>query len=208
MKTIGEYLKEARAKKRYSQEKIAEETKIKKEFISSMEKENWELLPEFPVIVGFVKQISKFLKVDERQAVALLRRDYPPKVLPVNPKPDVSKKFRWRPRTTFIVGITIVIMMVLGYLGFQYSRFISPPKLVVDQPQEEEVVKERILIVSGKTDLDATIRINNQPVLVDEDGDFETEIEIFEGTEEIIVKAVSRSGKDAIIRRKIKPELN
>ncbi|MGB6839208.1 MAG: hypothetical protein WBE27_03010, partial [Microgenomates group bacterium] len=124
------------------------------------------------------------------------------------PKPDVSKKFRWRPRTTFIVGITIVIMMVLGYLGFQYSRFISPPKLVVDQPQEEEVVKERILIVSGKTDLDATIRINNQPVLVDEDGDFETEIEIFEGTEEIIVKAVSRSGKDAIIRRKIKPELN
>ncbi|MGB6838777.1 MAG: helix-turn-helix domain-containing protein, partial [Microgenomates group bacterium] len=71
MKTIGEYLKEARAKKRYSQEKIAEETKIKKEFISSMEKENWELLPEFPVIVGFVKQISKFLKVDERQAVAL-----------------------------------------------------------------------------------------------------------------------------------------
>lgn len=201
-------MKEARAKKRYSQEKIAEETKIKKEFISSMEKENWELLPEFPVIVGFVKQISKFLKVDERQAVALLRRDYPPKVLPVNPKPDVSKKFRWRPRTTFIVGITIVIMMVLGYLGFQYSRFISPPKLVVDQPQEEEVVKERILIVSGKTDLDATIRINNQPVLVDEDGDFETEIEIFEGTEEIIVKAVSRSGKDAIIRRKIKPELN
>lgn len=208
MKTIGEYLKEARAKKRYSQEKIAKETKIKKEFISSIERENWELLPEFPVIVGFVKQISKFLKVDERQAVALLRRDYPPKVLPVNPKPDVSKKFRWRPRTTFIVGITIVVMMVLGYLGFQYSRFISPPKLVVDQPQEEEVVKERILIVSGKTDLDATIRINNQPVLVDEDGDFETEIEIFEGTEEIIVKAVSRSGKDTIIRRKIKPELN
>lgn len=201
-------MKEARAKKRYSQEKIAKETKIKKEFISSIERENWELLPEFPVVVGFVKQISKFLKVDERQAVAFLRRDYPPKVLPVNPKPDVSKKFRWRPRTTFIVGITIVIMMVLGYLGFQYSRFISPPKLVVDHPQEEEVVKERILIVSGKTDLDATIRINNQPVLVDEDGDFETEIEIFEGTEEIIVKAVSRSGKDTIIRRKIKPELN
>ena len=80
MKTIGIFLKEARVKKRFSQEKIANETKIKKEFIISIEKENWEALPEYPVVIGFVKKISKYLKLDERQAVAFLRRDYPPRV--------------------------------------------------------------------------------------------------------------------------------
>ncbi|MEJ2347755.1 MAG: helix-turn-helix domain-containing protein [Patescibacteria group bacterium] len=207
MKTIGEYLKEARVKKRFSQEKIAKETKIKEDFISSIEKENWESLPEFPIVVGFVKGIAKFLKVDERQAVALLRRDYPPKVLPVNPKPDVSKTFTWTPRLTFILGITIVALVILGYLGFQYSNFIRPPKLFVERPLEGEVVKEEKLTVFGRTDPDVTVKVNNQPVLVEDNGTFETEIEIFEGTEEIVIKAVSRSGKETTVQRKIKPEI-
>jgi cytoskeletal protein RodZ len=207
MKTIGEYLKEARVKKRFSQEKIAKETKIKEDFISSIEKEDWESLPEFPVVVGFVKGIAKFLKVDERQAVALLRRDYPPKVLPVNPKPDVSRTFTWTPRLTFILGITIVALVILGYLGFQYSNFVRPPKLFVERPLEGEVVKEEKLTVFGRTDPDVTVKVNNQPVLVEDDGTFETEIEIFEGTEEIVIKAVSRSGKETTVQRKIKPEI-
>jgi cytoskeletal protein RodZ len=207
MKTIGEYLKEARVKKRFSQEKIAKETKIKEDFISSIEKEDWESLPEFPVVVGFVKGIAKFLKVDERQAVALLRRDYPPKVLPVNPKPDVSRTFTWTPRLTFILGITIVALVILGYLGFQYSNFVRPPKLFVERPLEGEVVKEEKLTVFGRTDPDVTVKVNNQPVLVEDNGTFETEIEIFEGTEEIVIKAVSRSGKETTVQRKIKPEI-
>lgn len=207
MKTIGIFIKEARIKKRLSQEKIAKETKIKKEFIVSIEKENWGALPEYPIVVGFVKKISKQMKLDERQAVAFLRRDYPPKVLPINPKPDVAKKFVWSPRLTFIIGIAVIAIAVLGYLGFQYSSFISPPKLVVDEPQEEQVVKQRNLMVSGRTDQDVAMKVNNQPILVEEDGSFKVEIEIFEGTEEIVVKAVSRSGKETVIRRKIYPEL-
>lgn len=207
MKTIGIFIKEARIKKRLSQEKIAKETKIKKEFIVSIEKENWGALPEYPIVVGFVKKISKQMKLDERQAVAFLRRDYPPKVLPINPKPDVAKKFVWSPRLTFIIGIAVIAIAVLGYLGFQYSSFISPPKLVVDEPQEEQVVKQRNLMVSGRTDQDVAMKVNNQPILVEEDGSFKVEIEIFEGTEEIVVKAVSRSGKETVIRRRIYPEL-
>ncbi|MBU0572576.1 helix-turn-helix domain-containing protein [Patescibacteria group bacterium] len=207
MKTIGIFIKEARIKKRFSQDKIAKETKIKEEFVVSIEKENWETLPEYPVVIGFVKKISKYLKLDERQAVAFLRRDYPPRVLPVNPKPDVAKKFVWSPKLTFVIGIAVIAIAVLGYLGFQYSSFVSPPKLVVDEPQEEQVIKQKNLIVSGKTDQDATIKINNQPILVEEDGSFKAEIEIFEGTEEIVVKAVSRSGKETTIRRKIYPDL-
>ena len=63
MKTIGRALKEARTQKRLSLSKLESQTKIKKNFIQAIENEDWESLPEFPVVVGFVKSIAGALKI-------------------------------------------------------------------------------------------------------------------------------------------------
>lgn len=207
MKTIGEALKNARSKKRCSLAKLETETKIKKEFIEAIEKEDWGKLPEYPVLIGFVKNLTGFLGLDEKGTVALLRRDYPPKKLSINPKPDVSDKFSWSPRLTFFVGIGIVLVLIFGYLAFQYYKFITPPHLVVNEPQQQEVITVRDFKVFGETDPDATVTVNNQPALVNEDGSFSVDIAIYEGTNEIVIRATSRSGKNTVIQRKIKPEL-
>jgi len=195
MKTIGRAIKEARTKKRYSLSKLEEATKIKKNFIEALEKENWQDAPDFPVLVGFVKSIARVLGTS------------PPKTLSINPKPDVGNKFVWSPKLTFALGVGIIVVLLLGYLIFQYGTFVAPPSLSVIEPKEEQVITERLVRVSGKTDSDATVKINNQPVLLDSEGNFVAEIEIFEGTSEIEVKAQSRAGKETIVRRKIKPEL-
>lgn len=207
MKGIGEVLKEKRTNKKYSLDKLEKETKIKKEFIRAIEDENWEELPEFPVLVGFVKNIAAVLKINKAQIVAFLRRDYPPKSLRINPKPDVGGKFAWSPRLTFLVGVVAVSLVVFGYLGLQYIKFISPPPLLIESPVDGQEVSQTKLKVLGKTNPEATLKVNNQPVLVDEHGNFVTEIEIFEGTKEVVVVATSRSGKETTIRRKIVPEL-
>ena len=207
MKNIGKILKEARISKRYSLKKIETATKIKKEFIEAIESGNWQNLPEFPVVAGFVKNLASYLEIDRKKALALLKRDYPPKVLLINPKPDMESKFIWTPRRTFWAGIVIVLMMIVGYLGFEYLRFTTPPILEISQPKEGYVATLRQLTVSGKTDPDATVKINNQPVLVKDDGSFTAQIEIFEGTKEIKIIARARSGKETVISRKSIPEL-
>lgn len=207
METIGKVLKKARVRKRFSQARLEKETKIKREFIEAVEKEEWKKLPEFPVVLGFVKNLGRTLALDQKRVVALLRRDYPPRSLRINPKPDVSDKFIWSPRFTFVVGVAVVVVIILGYLSFQYKKFISPPNLEVYEPAEGETIIEQKVFVLGITDPDAVIKINNQLVLVSEEGEFEAEIEIFKGTEELVIRAVSRSGKETIIRRKIIPEL-
>ncbi|HJX59181.1 hypothetical protein A2V61_03640 [Candidatus Woesebacteria bacterium RBG_19FT_COMBO_47_8] len=207
MKTIGSFIKDARAKKRYSLAKLEEATKIKKDFIEAIEKEDWKTLPDYSVVVGFVKNIAAYLQAGERQAIALLRRDYPPQKLSINPKPDVSRQFVWSPKLTFFVGVGAVIAIIVGYLIFQYVRFINPPHLEVFEPKEGQVVNTAAIRVSGKTDGDAVIKANNQPILVSDDGKFSADIEIFAGTGEIVVKAVSRSGKETTVKRMIKPEL-
>ena len=208
MKTIGGYLKEARIRKKYSKEKLEKETKIKKNFIDAIEKEEWVKLPEPNVVTGFVRSIANTLELNTNQILAFLRRDYPPKKVAINPKPELRSKFSWSPKFTFITAILAVLLIIGAYLSFQYVNFVRPPFLNVNTPKEGEAVKTKELTVSGKTSPQAVIKVNNQPILVDEDGIFLDIIEIYEKTTEIEIKAVSRSGKETVIIRKITPELD
>lgn len=207
MISLGHIIKEARRKKGYSFSKLEEKTKIRTSFLQALEKEQWSLLPEFPVVVGFVKSVAGALNIEEGKATAFLRRDYPPKKLFINPKPDVSNKFLWSPVTTFFLGLSLIIVGALCYLGYQYYQFLSPPKLIVVSPEDGAVVKERNIKIVGSTDENASVTVNNQPIFIEETGDFVTSLEIFEGTEDVLVVATSRAGKETVVRRKIIPRL-
>ncbi len=207
MKTVGTLLREARQKNGYTREELSNEMKIKLPFILAIERNDWANLPEYGVLVGFIKSIAHYLDVDERQAVSVLRRDYPPDPAQIGDhgkigKKEINRKFFWGPKLTFLSVICIVVLIVFGYLGFQYRKFNSAPFLEVDSPKENQTVTGR-LNVWGRTDPDATIEVNNQTATVDTNGDFSTEIDLTKDTKEVIVAAKSRSGKVTAISRKI-----
>src|SRR5690554_2998663 len=127
MKTIGKLISQTRESKNISIEQLEEKTKIKTGFLKALEDQEWSKLPEFPVVLGFVKNVAGALDIEEKQAVAFLRRDYPPQKLPINPKPDVEKRFSWTPRLTFILGAGLFFMSLMGYLIYQYVSFTRPP---------------------------------------------------------------------------------
>ncbi|MDO8340971.1 MAG: helix-turn-helix domain-containing protein [Candidatus Woesebacteria bacterium] len=204
MKTVGQILKEARLKKKTSLLKLENLTKIKREFIVLIEKNDWDKLPDFPIVSGFVKNLAVTLDVNLQNANAVLRRDYPPKKLYINPKPDIGSKFTWSPKLTFLVGIGVLILMVLGYLGFEYLKFKSPPTLEITAPTENQIVLSGNVLVKGKTATDVKITVNNQPIIVDQDGNFVGEIEITKETKDLKFVATSRSGKVTQISRNIK----
>ncbi|OGM78634.1 hypothetical protein A2366_02035, partial [Candidatus Woesebacteria bacterium RIFOXYB1_FULL_33_9] len=202
----GQILKEARLKKGFSLTKLENLTKIKREFILNLENNDWNNLPEFPVVSGFVKNITSSLGLSTNNVNAILRRDYPPKKLAINPTPDVGNKFVWSPKLTFVVGISLLLFLVLGYLGFEYLKFIRPPELIVVSPKENEQVLQNKVKIEGKTTTDAILTVNNQPVILDQDGKFITEIEVTKDTKEIRFKSTSRSGKVTEVVRKIEIE--
>lgn len=202
MVTVGKLLKKARLAKAMTIDGLEEETKIKKEFLLAIEAQKWERLPEYPVLQGFVKNIAAAVNIDRDKAVALLRRDYPPKKLPINPKPDVEKEIKIGPRVLFGMAIAGFAIVILIYLGIQYKHFVSPPALNVTSPTENEEVSGE-LSVTGKTDSGSTVRVNGQPAVVDDDGNFATKIVLDKNVHQIEVKAVSRSGKETTISRTI-----
>ena len=203
MQTIGTILKNARVAKQYSLAHVEGMTKIKLTFINDIEKESWEALPTFPTVLGFVKSLAGALEVDPKMAVAVLKRDYPPKKLRITPKPDVSKKFAWSPKLTFAIGVSAVLLILFGYLGIQYFHFRSPPSLSVNSPKENQVVNGNSVTVFGSTESDAKIVVNNQPVMVSDDGKFSVSLDVSKDTKEIDITASSRSGKMTTVTRKI-----
>jgi cytoskeletal protein RodZ len=203
MKTIGQTLKNARESKKYSLKRLEDLTKIKRVFIDAIERESWSELPPFPTVLGFVKSIAAAVAVDEKTAVAVLKRDYPPKKEAISPKPDISSKFVWGPKLTFAIGVAIVLTLISAYLVFQYSKFISPPTLNVLEPKDGAMVGEKFVLVQGTTDTDSQVTVNNQPVITDQDGRFSVELEITLETQEVVIKAVSRSGKETVVSRRI-----
>lgn len=207
MNTIGKVIRGARTQKRFSRERLEEKTKIKREFIKAIEEEDWKSLPDYVVVQGFVKSLASVLDINEKHVVALFRRDFPPNNVSANPKPDVSERFVWSPKLTFIIGGIFTFIVVLGYLGYQYVDFISPPKLEISSPLEGERVSGDFVKVEGRVDSDVSLKVNNQLVLVEETGKFSVDLEVSENTEKIEVIAKSRTGNETVLVRNIKVEL-
>ena len=203
MKSIGPTLREARVKRGVTRREISGQTKIKEQFVWAIENEKWGRLPEYPVVLGFVSNLAKTLGFDEERMIALLRRDYPPKKLFVNPKPEIKEKFVWGPRLTFLLGSILVLIMIGSYLGYQYFQFVALPKVLITAPKESEKVAEGLVKVNGKTDPDVSVSVNNQPALVNDSGEFVTEIIVDKNVSEIVVIAKTRAGRETVLKQKI-----
>lgn len=203
MKSVGELLKGARQRKKLSRQFLEARTKIKKEFIEALENSWWGKLPEYPITVGFVKSLCSALDVDENKALAILRRDFPQKSLRINPKPDSINRFSLTPATAFAGFTSIVLIAVLLYLSRQFFYFIKPPFIEVASPVDGQIVESTSLYVNGVVDPESSLSANNQPIRVNKDGSFGSELPIYEETKQIEFVVKSRSGKESVLVRKI-----
>ena len=208
MKTIADLIKVSRVKKKYSLARLESETKIRREFLSALEKNAWAKLPEYTTVVGFVRTICNRLGINEETGVAILRRDYPPdlKDKKTPKKILVGMNLEFGPKLFSIGAVVLIIIAFLGYIIFQYISFTRAPKLEIEIPSQNQEVSVGTFLVKGKTEKDVSVFVNNQPAFVEEDGSFSGEIEISVKTNTLEIKAVTRAGKETKTVRNIIPK--
>jgi Helix-turn-helix domain/Glucodextranase, domain B len=207
VRTLATIISESRIGRRMSVRDLSSATKIKQVFIEALESEQWSLLPEYPVVLGFVKRIAQVLEIDEPKLVAHLRRDYPQVPLTISPKQELKTKKGWSPKYSFISIVGICVFVVVAYLTYQYRSFTEPPPLHIINPTEGETITTPFYVVTGTTAADTSVIVNNQPALVEDDGNFYTEIELSESVKVIVVKATSRAGRQTLVTRTITVDL-
>lgn len=208
MKTAGTILREARESKGISLSQVEAATKIRVKFLEAIERDEYGQLPSPSYAKGFVKNYSDFLRLDSQTVLAFFRRQTTeaPKssILPKGVSEPLNRSmFQLTPGRFLSFVVSGLVLVFLGYLGFQYQALRRVPALNIESPANQTVVGKRRVDVLGKTDPDATVTINGVSILVRNDGKFFDQVNLDPGVNVITIIATSRLGKTTTVTREV-----
>lgn len=207
-KTVGQMLREEREKYRLSLEEVSQTTRIRLEYLQALEENNFQELPAATFVKGYIKTYSRLFNLEYQPLIALLRRDYKESAKgELVPReflaPVIRERFTWSPITLIAGLVASVFLTLLVYVGFQWYSLNRPPELLVTSPEDEAVVSARV-IVKGRTHPEATVLVNVQPVSLQPDGSFETEVFMpRDGVSTITIEASDRRGRNTLEQRTV-----
>ena len=203
MRKVSDILKQAREEKGLDFDSVAQETKIKEEFLEAIEEGRFQSLPSESYALGFVKNYAKYLGINAASIVPLFRREYKSRYIPIVPEfrksqHKFNKKFFLNSRSFLFLASFFII---LGYIFFQYNSIIFPPMLSIEKPRAGQEIMGNVVEVAGRTDPYATVLIDGDEAYVTLSGTFKKSIFAFSGLKKIEVVAKNRFGKES--RREI-----
>ncbi|KUK79606.1 MAG: putative transcriptional regulator [Microgenomates bacterium 39_7] len=207
-KTIGQILAQERQKHRVTLQQLSESTHIKLEYLQALENNQFDLLPPCTFVKGFIKAYGRTFDLDHKSLLAILRRDYQEntqgELLPKEFASSVSaRQNKWGPVTIAVLIVATIFFSLLGYIGWQWYSLNRPPHLEIYSPEENEFVSSQIL-VTGITSNESVVTVNAQPVAIQPDGSFRTEVYLpREGISTITIESTDQRGKTNIQQRTV-----
>lgn len=203
---VGQRLSQERQQKGLSIDEIAKATKIRPNFIASLEKGEYKKLPSSAYIQGFIKIYAEYLGLPQKEILALFRREFNEReflgVLPESFSQNKLAFSGFRLRTTTLL-IIAGLLFICGFLFFEYRSAFFSPSLSVISPNENATVNMQSVTITGKTDPDTTVTIDDMPVFIDKDGKFKKDVAVFTGSRTIVIKALNKFGRRSILLRHI-----
>lgn len=208
MRTVGQTLKEERERKFYTLDEIEKATKIRKELLEALEAGQYSKLPPPTFVQGFIKNYGKFLGLNTENLLAVFRREFserqnPPRILDSLVSPVDKKRFRLTPTKVLVSVIFTLIIIFLAYLWFEYRFLVGAPFLEVKEPPDQFNTVSAEITVSGRTDPEAKVSINNQEIQVDQNGKFSQQIKLSDNMNNVIITATSNTGKQTKVQRTV-----
>lgn len=205
--TLGEKLRKLRSEKRIPLSEVSRLTRIQTAYLESLEEGRYDQLPADVYIKGFLRSYADFLGVDERILIRLyekekgIKKNLEKSKNPVDPKAKIEpiniSSFVFTPKKIVATAALVIVMAGFFYLYKEIGSFASTPLLVIMSPQADSEVDGNSTFIEGATDKDAKLFVNDQPILVNDDGKFRELITLQSGVNVINVKSVNKFGKES-----------
>lgn len=205
MKTVGSLLKEARESAHLTIEDISKHTRIREDYLTSIEENAFDALPKGPFLRGFLRQFSQEVGLNPETVVAVFRRDFGKEERSSLVPKGLLNPIR---RKTYVLispqllAISILCLVAALFVGIQWYFFTQPPQVVIQEPVDGISARSPV-IVRGKTVTDVVVTVNQVPVSVDQDGRFVTQLELSLGSQMITVEAKNRQGNSRVVQRSL-----
>ncbi len=200
--TLGEKLKKLRSDFRMSLLEVSRATRIQVKYLEFLESGAYDKLPADVYVRGFLRSYARYLNIDEQAFIKLYERERNiQENLGRETSPHISRMLA---PASFVISSRSLIMgaivLLLGgaflYIYQEFKSFAATPRLVITEPHSGATIEANEIIVLGKTDKDARVTINNQPVLVGNEGEFSDKLLLQPGLNTVTVVAVNRFNKE------------
>lgn len=207
--SIGEILKRTRREKKCNLKKASQRTDINIKYLRALESGRRDLLPAGIYARNYLREYALFLGLKPKELTKQFDLEEEEKKISgkkINPFLRKVPKFRYLISVPKIIKNSIVIFLVLIcviYLWFLISKIISPPLLIITFPDNNFITSETAITITGQTDPEAGIKINEKDILINSQGIFSQKINLKSDLNTITIVAKKKYSKKQILTRKI-----
>jgi cytoskeletal protein RodZ len=203
--SLGEELRRMRTFKNLGVDDVAQKLGIRREYLLAMEEENFNQLPAGLYGKNFLKKYADFLGVDKNLVAKFLQEATGEQTEnnPFSQKILKKNKFLIFPKIirNLLLGLGVLICFL--YLIFYFKKIVLPPDLIVNQPEKNLMIKDSSILVAGKTEKEAEVRINGELILNNNDGVFSQTVNLKKGVNTLTVSAKKKYSQENIVLRQI-----
>lgn len=213
---VGQLLNERRNELGITIPQAAERTRIRAEYLQSLERNDYSVFTSETHTKGFLSSYSKFLGLDTNKILAVYRReaDIPNRKDSINDtlshKNTRSRQFTQKSLSIIILGT--VALLIIIYIANQVNAFWQPPKLEIISPipiegpfDGEIYVAGNSFKIEGKTGPNTVIRLNTQPIQLQSGYEFITdEIPLQQSETRLVITATNQFGRTSTINISVK----
>lgn len=199
-------LKERREARGLTLAQVATRTRISQKYLEALEQCRFDAIPFGTVYQkNFIKRYAAAIGMPAEEFLQQFleeEADVP------KPQPASSEKQKkiWSSNMPMLIRNAVVVSVLVGaiaYLGAQVKQSIEPPTLTLYTPTDGFVTYAPEILVHGATEKEAQVSINNETIVLRDDGQFEEQIYLSLGVNTIQVSAKKKHGKTTIETRHV-----
>lgn len=205
--TLGDKLRALRRGQAVSMEMMERATHVQRRYLEALERGEYEELPEPLYTRNFIRAYARVLQADEEYFLELYseecgRCDLVEPMRTPRQKVRKSRFFVWN-RFMKVGVFSFVALTVVGYLGWQIHAIMSPPEVVLLSPSDASITSDAMVEVEGMVEGEATVYVNGQQVVVNQDQTFEAFVDLDRGLNVITIEAERRYSRRAVVERRV-----
>jgi len=206
---LGAILRDAREQRGVDIGRVERDTRIRSRYLAALERGDYRELPGPVYTRGFLRNYAGYLGLDPEQLLDLYRIENAdgvvepaPEPIP-RPMPAPQRSLVITPGALLAAVLTTLVVLFVGWLGYQFATFAQTPELVINDPAGDlPAYAGREYVIRGQTEPNARVRVDgltqNPTVTADADGDFVIEVGLLPGSNLITLVAYDPvTGRDS-----------
>jgi len=198
--SLADHLKRTRLEKKSSLVEAADSIGVQIKYLEYFESGEYQKLPGDMYARAWLKLYGEYLDLPTDQLLSQYKvekgiSDKLKKVEEHQKKIAFNPLQLLKPLNIKTAAVLVIILGAFTYLGWEVKNILTPPLIVISQPENNLRTDQSSIEIQGSTEPEVQLTINNEVVLLDETGSFSQTVNLVSGLNNLYISAKKKHSK-------------